>query len=94
MISVSTPAEKANQEHIETLFQLLNGMCNDDQYTRQLIGQLRKTHRTLQQNFFRMISKVVNEKAKEEFYDLRNEASIEWSKKAAEATQDVAFPFI
>ena len=93
-IDISKEVEKANQKHIETLFRLLNAMLNDELYTRQLVDHLKREHRTLQQNFFRMISEIVKEMAKQRDCDLRNEASIEWCKKATQATQDIRFPFI
>jgi hypothetical protein len=63
----------------KNLFHKINGA--DDMFTEVLMKHILSEHRTLQQSFWRMITKLIIQTAKTEYYDLRNEASIEMCKE-------------
>ena len=61
--------------------------------------QMHKEHRTLQQNFMRLIRRYIEETAKQEEwygYDGRNEASVMFARKVMENVDpdDMRLPFI
>jgi hypothetical protein len=56
-----------------------------------LLETLRLEHRTLQQNFWRVMQCLMTRYA-EAPSDLRNEASVEWTRKASEV--EAFFPYI
>lgn len=62
----------------------------------EFVKQMHKEHRTLQQNFMRLIRKYIEETAKLEYYDDRNEASVMMCRKIMEKLDpdDMMLPFI
>ena len=74
--------EKNKQVFVD-LFKLLNSMTNDDDLAVALADHLRQEHRTLQQSFWRMIQETSHlyEQQTNGFTDLRNEASLEFTKQ-------------
>jgi len=70
----------------------LNFMGHGDVCIRSMLGSINKMHRTIQQNFFRAIARVIKEYSQQEYSDLRNKASKEWCKRVAEIED--YFPFI
>jgi len=58
--------------------------------------QMTKEHRTLQQNMMRMFIKFVELEAKQDDYDLRNQASIRLSRKIVELIEkeSVSLPYV
>ena len=66
-------------EIVDTLVQNVNHFDYEDQAHNFFVA-LSRQHRTLQQNFWRMISKVVDMYGKTEFKDARNEHSVKWCK--------------
>jgi hypothetical protein len=87
---VCTNNKNDKMEHIKDLFRHMNSHNRD--YAEEMIKYIKTEHRTLQQNFFRMVSTVINAVAKTEYHDERNEASINWCKKVSEI--DAFFPYI
>lgn len=57
-----------------------------------MLNALLDEHRTLQQSFFRVLHNVLEQYADTKYYDLRNEASVEYAKKVREL--DHYFPLI
>ena len=89
--------EQENKEVIENFFRQLNIMSNDRQMVQQINEHLAREHRTLQQNFFRVIKSVVEtygEKQGPAFADGRNEDSKKWAQKVREAGRDVYLPYV
>jgi hypothetical protein len=74
--------EKENFQLFETLFRLLNYMGNDRVLTQMFTDWLPREHRTLQQNFMRMLQTIVYAYAdqSQNNFDLRNEAAVDWAK--------------
>jgi hypothetical protein len=68
----------------------------DSEEVQGFVEQMACEHRTLQQNFTRMCAAWLEHLASlnENQYDARNEASVEYAKKAVEATRDVCLPTI
>lgn len=85
---------KDNKEICRELFRLINYVGNDLILAKEFTEFLKNEHRTLQANFIRMIQYILNEYARNEYTDLRNEAAVAFSKKVAEATADIGIPFI
>lgn len=58
--------------------------------------QMHKEHRTLQQNFMRLIRRYIEETAKQEYFDDRNEASVMACRKLSQCIEDndIYLPFI
>ena len=65
---------------------------NDEDFCEQM----HKEHRTLQQNFMRLIRRYIEDTAKLEYYDDRNEASVMLCRKIMDKLdgEDVTLPFI
>jgi hypothetical protein len=72
--------EERNKEVVDEVFKLLNYMCNDKDLTKEFLDHLAREHRTLQQNFFRMLQILIENHAENSFDD-RNAASVNWAKK-------------
>ncbi len=74
-------------EAMEMLLDDLNIMGSDKPIVDGIIEALRTNHRTLNQNFFRVIIEVIKQYA--EFKsDLRNEASVNFCKFVAEKLEE------
>lgn len=58
--------------------------------------QMHREHRTLQQNFMRLIREYLKSTAETEYYDGRNEASVMFARKVMESVDpdDMKLPFI
>jgi len=82
-----------NSELVDVIFRLINYMNNDTALTKALIERLSREHRTLQQNFIRMLKKVIEAHA-DTHTDDRNAASVKWAKKVREIGKDDFMPFI
>lgn len=65
-----------------------------DEVAKEIFAVVSSSHRTLQANFFRAIQTVVNEYAKTEYFDPRNEKAVEYCKLVSESTKDSYIPFI
>jgi hypothetical protein len=87
-IEIDTQVEEA----INTIADRLNYMGNDKACLEAIMYSVHKMHRTIQQNFFRILSQVINEYSKLEYFDDRNKSSVEWCKKVADIQQ--YFPFV
>jgi len=83
--------------HLQALIDETNSMTLDnDAAAEAMLNVLTQEHRTLQQSFFRILAKAVERYGEfgRQYHDLRNEASIAWCQKAADATKDTYFPYI
>lgn len=82
--------KKAMQE----LLNSVNVMGHEKEIATGMFEALAHEHRTIQQNFFRTFAQAMDKYYLfgEQYHDARNEASVEWAKKAAGI--DVMFPFI
>lgn len=71
----------------------INNMCFSDE---EFCKEMHKQHRTLQQNFMRLIVEYIRTTAEQEFYDDRNEASVEAAKKLLKTIEDenIFLPYI
>lgn len=60
------------------------------------VKQMHMEHRTLQQNFMRLIRRYIEETANLKYYDGRNEASVMFARKVMENVDpdDMRLPFI
>lgn len=76
----------------------LNRMGNEEEVEKFFIAQLKCTHRTLQQNFFRHIIvpciKDFAQRFDEGNYDDRNEKSCYYAKQMMPIIKDAGLPFI
>lgn len=81
-----------NKEAIQKVFRLINYMCNDRDLARQFSETLRVEHRTLQQAMMGVFKHVIEDYAKQEGEDLRNQYSKKWARKVA-ALDEPGFPF-
>lgn len=72
-----------NSQAIDTLLNLTNWIGNDRALAEVFANQLLQEHRTLQQNFWRVI-KMVAEKYKDFDHDMRNESSVKFAAKISE----------
>jgi hypothetical protein len=70
----------STEEQMKVAFEALGYALNNFNYKEQaelFFGRLSREHRTLQQNFWRMMIKVIEKYADSEWYDARNEASVQ-----------------
>jgi hypothetical protein len=77
------------------LMDSVNSSAFDDEEFATVVAE--RTHRTLQQSFFRAIMACVkkwDERNKEGWFDLRNEATVKASSKIKEALKDDYFPLV
>lgn len=89
--------EQENKEVIENFFRQLNIMSNDRRMAQQVTEHLSREHRTLQQNFFRVIKQVIETYGESQgpaFSDLRNEGSKKWAETVREAGRDIFLPYV
>lgn len=86
------------KDSIQQIFKHLNMMGGEEEFEEVLNKVLSSEHRTLQQVFFRhLILPSIKHFANnydEKWYDLRNEASCETSKKMMPIVENAAIPFI
>lgn len=75
------------KEGLEHLFNALNNFSHKEKAEEFFKGLINE-HRTLQQNFWRSIAKVIQLYSETKFFDLRNEDSIEWCKKVNQFMED------
>lgn len=75
--------EQQNKEWVQKAFDLVNWLGNWDDLAQILANHIDTEHRTLIQSFFRMIQEVINEYAKHEYFDDRNNGSLKWAKEVA-----------
>lgn len=76
----------------------LNKMGNEEKVGEYFISEIRRAHRTLQQNFFgHVLAPCIRDFAKrydEDQYDVRNEQSCKFAKAIEPIIKDAYFPFI
>lgn len=85
--------EKVQNATVE-LINSLNIMGRDDEVLEALFEQVTHSHRTLQANFVRTIQHFLERYGKQEHFDARNQAAVEYAKAATEGTKTVGIPFI
>jgi hypothetical protein len=76
------PIGQENEATFNTVFKLLNYMGNDKALTAVFAENLPREHRTLQQNFMRMLQHIIYSYADVSDVhgsDLRNEAATKWA---------------
>jgi len=86
--------DQRNEEVIEEIFRLLNYMTNEKELTNAFNDKISRQHRTLQQNFFRMINLIVATYADNSDKigcDARNEASVAWAKEVKKIEKFMPF---
>ena len=97
MSDYHTKQKEETKEAVAKLMNALNVMGTKKDVVEGIIEELRCTHRTLQQNFWRVILEVMKQYSEFRF-DLRNEASVELCKyiteKLAEDESKTYLPFI
>jgi len=82
--------ENRNKNFFDEIFDLVNCSGNDRRIAEYFEKNIYKIHRTLQQSFFRLIHRIIEDYAKLEFNrdtDARNEKSLEWAKKVANSEE-------
>lgn len=73
-----------NEAFVEELFQLVNFMGNEEELAKLLAEKLPQQHRTLQQNFLRLMKMVIEGYAKNNHgSDLRNEGGLKWAEQVS-----------
>lgn len=94
MIPEGREVPEYTEEQMLKIMDALNIMGREKQVVEGMVVALRKTHRTLQQNFWRAIMAVIKEYA--EFnHDLRNEGAVELCKYIKEQIENKEYlPFI
>ena len=78
-------------ETVKTVSNFVNGMGADYKEFARLMGN---EHRTLQQNFTRLCVAWLKHLSETEYYDLRNQASVEFAKAIKDKLGEVALPII
>jgi len=89
--------EDENSEVIEAFLQRLNYMGNDTRMVSQIYDHLFREHRTIQQNFFRVMKAVIERYGEFQgpaYADGRNQNAKEWALKVREAGRDVYLPYV
>lgn len=74
-------------EAIHNIMDAVNVMGSDDPVVKGIIDELEVSHRTLQQNFWRVMMQVIK-KYSEFNYDYRNENSVEMCKFIKEQVEE------
>jgi hypothetical protein len=82
-------------ELAEAAANCLNSTLDNDEVLA-FVERMGREHRTLQQSFTRLCAAWLEHLAflPDNYYDARNEASVEYARKAVEATKDVGLPTI
>lgn len=62
---------------VQFMSNYVNSMCSD---YKEFAKGMSREHRTLQQNFTKLCIAWLNELANTEYYDLRNQASVEFAR--------------
>ena len=92
------PLTKQTEDALNSLFDAINKMGGDKDVMAGVTNVLNKQHRTLQQNFMRLIIvpsiKSFAAKKAEGWYDLRNEAACELATKLLPIVEKESLPFI
>lgn len=78
-------AEKA-EELAKQLVGLTNAFGSENHVARGISKAIAQEHNTLQQSFWRVMQSVIQTHADEKYTDLRNQASVDFCKAAAEVT--------
>ena len=86
-MSYKDELQKEMREVVDQLGNVINNFSYDDQ-ADAFFQMLTRQHRTLQQNFWRMIIKVILRYADTKWFDPRNEASVELCKKFKKLLED------
>jgi hypothetical protein len=73
------------QELVKALSNYVNRMGHD---TDTIANEIMREHRTLQQNIFGLFLRVIEEWSKQEHSDLRNQYTIETSKRIMEVLEN------
>jgi len=80
------------EEAMKVIFREISYMGNENECIEKMYNFIEREHRTLQQNFWRMIYYVMKRYGENsEWTDLRNQASRKWCKKV---TKEEYFPFV
>lgn len=85
--------EEKNKILASELLRQVNIMGNEDELARAILAELLSAHRTNQQSFIGILKSVLEDYARTEGTDARNEDSKKWAKQVAKI-QDYGFSFI
>lgn len=77
---------------MQSLVNTTNSMAMEDEVAKGIADGLMRSHRTLQQSFFRSFKIAMKQYADEAGSDLRNQESVKFAKKISE--MDDYFPFV
>lgn len=88
----SVKNKKAAEEAMKALIDVTNVMGGDKDVAAGILDGLLKSHKTLQQSFFRSLFMAMGEYAETPFVDGRNQASVDFAKQVKEL--DAFFPFV
>lgn len=94
--AVASQKRQAEVREVRDTFvrKILNSLS--DEYTEEFVHQMTTEHRTLQQNFTKLVVRWLQVLVDTERFDLRNEASIKLAKKLLEGKTeyDLALPLV
>jgi len=85
--------QKEVAEVFEKLIRLTNYFGSEKFVAAGIIEELNRSHRTLQQSFWRAMYEVIKQYGEDEWCDLRNEASKEFCREVT-AKVEAYFPMI
>lgn len=94
-INTMTEGDKnaeALYDAMQAVISATNPMATDKVMADAMAQALLDSHRTLQQNFFRLFVRAMDTYGETNFYDARNNASVDFAKDISE--KDYHFPFI
>ena len=75
-------------EAYDKMSHLVNVMGSTEPMVKALLSCVQSDHRTLQQSFFGVIFKLIEDYGKTKYFDLRNEASVKACKDIAQFIKD------
>ena len=85
--------QKEVEEAFDKLVSLTNYFGSEKYIVAGILASLNSSHRTLQQSFWRAMSKVMKKYGEDDFSDLRNQASKDYCREVT-AKVDPYFPMV
>ena len=84
-LMIKIPWSRLWKEPVEIIIEDIYAYCIvDPQYSQEFAEEMMNEHRTLQQSMFGLFLRTIEEWSKQKRYDLRNEYTVETSKKIME----------
>ena len=90
-MNLQDEVEKEIGEGMRHIFRALNISHN---CAEEFCKQLEYEHNTLQQNFWRMMAKVIKKYSSMKYCDARNEASVEFCKRLRDFMEEKGFGYM